>query len=124
MLVETTTKTWVLSDDDKKVIKENAKDLRDFLRTQGYNTYVDFYEDYRNSWTHDWYNFYKFVECYLPFVKEEKPFIIMGNLLTEIDSAVRDLNKTLIADKYDKESLIEKIFSYKDDKIISYLLNN
>ena len=126
MVIETTTKTktWILSDDDKQVIKENAKDLRDFLKTQGYNTYVDFYENYRCSWYHNWYDFYKFIECYLPFVKEEKPYITMSELLTEIDSAIRVLNKSLVTDKYDKESLIEKIFSYKDDKIINYLLNN
>ena len=124
MLVETTTKKWILSDDDKKVIKENAKELRDFLKTQGHNTYMEFYEDYRCSWVHNWFDFYKFVECYLPFVKEEKLYINMHELLTEIDSAIRDLNKSLISDKYDKESLIEKIFSSKNDKIINYLLNN
>ena len=124
MLVETTTKKWILSDDDKKVIKENAKELRDFLKTQGHNTYREFYEDYRCSWVHNWFDFYKFVECYLPFVKEEKLYINMHELLTEIDSAIRDLNKSLISDKYDKESLIEKIFSSKNDKIINYLLNN
>ena len=124
MLVETTTKKWILSDDDKKVIKENAKELRDFLKTQGHNTYVNFYEEYRSSWVHNWYDFYKFVECYLPFVKEEKPFIVMHELLTEIDSVIRDLEKSIISDKYDKESLIEKIFSSKNSKIINYLLND
>ena len=124
MLVETTTKKWILSDDDKKVIKENAKGLRDFLKTQGHNTYREFYEDYRSLWVHDWYDFYKFFEDYLPFVKEENLYINMSDLLTEIDSAIMDLNKSLIADKYNKESLIEKIFSSKNDKIINYLLND
>ena len=124
MLVETTTKKWILSDDDKKVIKENAKELRDFLKTQGHNTYREFYEDYRSSWEHDWFDFYKFVECYLPFVKEEKLYINMHELLTEIDSAIRDLEKSIITDKYNKENLIEKLFSSKNDKIINYLLNN
>ena len=124
MLVETTTKKWILSDDDKKVIKENAKELRDFLKTQGHNTYREFYEDYRSSWVHDWFDFYKFVEVYLPFVKEEKLYINMYELLTEIDSAIRDLEKSIIADKYNKENLIEKIFSSKNSKIINYLLND
>ena len=124
MVIEKTTKSWFLSDDDKKVIKENAKELRDFLKTQGHNTYREFYEDYRCSWTHDWFDFYKFVEDYLPFVKEEKIYINMSELLTEIDSAIRNLNKSIIADKYNKESLIEKIFSSKNDKIINYLLND
>ena len=124
MLVETTTKKWVLSDDDKKVIKENAKGLRDFLKIKGHNTYREFYEDYRCSWEHDWYDFYNFIEDYLPFVKEEKLYINMHELLAEIDSAIRDLEKSIISDKYDKESLIEKIFSSKNDKIINYLLNN
>ena len=124
MLVEKTVKTWKLSDDNKKVIKENAKDLRDFLKTQGYNTYREFYEEYRSLWVHDWFDFYKFVEDYLPFVKEEKLYINMSELLTEIDSAIRNLEKTIIADKYNKENLIEKIFSSKNDKIINYLLND
>ena len=124
MLVEKTVKSWILSDDDKKTIKENAKDLRDLLKIKGYNTYREFYEDYHCSWEHDWYDFYNFIEDHLPFVKEEKPFIIIGNLLTEIDSAIMDLNKSIISDKYDKESLIEKIFSSKNSKIINYLLND
>ena len=124
MLVEKTVKSWILSDDDKKTIKENAKDLRDLLKIKGYNTYREFYEDYRCSWEHDWYDFYNFIEDHLPFVKEEKSFIIIGNLLTEIDSAIIDLNKSIISDKYDKESLIEKIFSSKNSKIINYLLND
>ncbi len=124
MLVEKTVKTWLLSDDDKKVIKENAKELRDFLKTQGHNTYREFYEDYRSLWVHDWFDFYKFVECYLPFVKEEKLYINMSELLTEIDSAIRDLEKSIIADKYNKENLIEKLFSSKNSKIINYLLND
>ena len=113
-----------MSDGDQKTIKENAKDLRDLLKIKGYNTYREFYEDYRCSWEHDWYDFYNFIEDLLPFVKEEKPFIIIGNLLTEIDSAIMDLNKSIISDKYDKESLIEKIFSSKNSKIINYLLND
>ena len=123
MLVEKTVKSWMLSDDDKKVIKENAKDLRDFLKAQGYNTYREFYEEYRSLLVHDWFDFYKFVEDYLPFVKEEKLYINMSELLTEIDSAIRDLEKSIISDKYDKEALIEKIFNSKNDKIINYLLN-
>ena len=123
MLVEKTVKSWMLSDDDKKVIKENAKDLRNFLKTQGYNTYREFYEEYRSLLVHDWFDFYKFVEDYLPFVKEEKLYINMSELLTEIDSAIRDLEKSIISDKYDKEALIEKIFNSKNDKIINYLLN-
>ena len=123
MLVEKTVKSWMLSDNDKKVIKENAKDLRDFLKTHGYNTYREFYEEYRSLYVYDWFDFYKFVEDYLPFVKEEKLYINMSELLTEIDSAIRDLEKTIIADKYNKENLIEKIFSSKNDKIINYLLN-
>ena len=123
MIVEKMMKAWMLSDDDKKVIKENAKDLRDFLKTQGYNTYREFYEEYRSLLVHDWFDFYKFVEDYLPFVKEEKLYINMSELLTEIDSAIRDLEKSIISDKYDKEALIEKIFNSKNDKIINYLLN-
>ena len=123
MLVEKTVKSWMLSDDDKKVIKENAKDLRDFLKAHGYNTYREFYEEYRSLLVHDWFDFYKFVEDYLPFVKEEKLYINMSELLTEIDSAIRDLEKSIISDKYDKEALIEKIFNSKNDKIINYLLN-
>ena len=124
MLVEKTVKSWTLSDDDKKVIKENAKDLRDFLKAQGYNTYREFYEEYRSLLVHDWFDFYKFVEDYLPFVKEEKLYINMSELLTEIDSAIIVLEKSIISDKYDKEALIEKIFNSKNDKIINYLLND
>ena len=124
MLVEKTVKSWILSDDDKQTIKENAKNLWELLKIKGYNTYIEFYEDYHSSWVHDWFDFYKFVEDYLPFVKEEKLYINMSELLTEIDSAIRDLEKSIIADKYNKENLIEKIFSSKNDKIINYLLNN
>ena len=124
MLVEKTVKSWMLSDNDKKVIKENAKDLRDFLKSQGYNTYRELYEEYRSLWVYDWFDFYKFIEDYLPFVKEEKLYINISELLTEIDSAIRNLEKTIIADKYNKENLIEKLFSSKNSKIINYLLND
>ena len=113
MLVEKTVRSWLLSDDDKQTIKENAKGLRDFLKIKGYNTYREFYEDYRCSWEHDWYEFYNFIEDYLPFVKEEKPFIIIGNLLVEIDSAIKDLEKSILQINTIKKILQKKYSAQK-----------
>ena len=121
MITKKVTEVFSLSDENKQAIKENAQKIKSHLVASGYDDCQDFIvcNDY------DYWTFAEeTLKDFLPFVKEEKPFIVMHELLTEIDSAIRDLEKSIIADKYNKESLIEKIFSSKNSKIINYLLND
>ena len=122
MVVKKMVDAWELSNDDKKVIKENAQKLKTFFVLRNCDDCEEFYRWYDSD-----DDFLNYIGRILPFVKEEEQYILVDgiqDLIDEIDSAIRDLEKSIITDKYNKENLIEKIFSSKNDKIINYLLNN
>ena len=122
MVIKKMVEAWELSNDDKKVIKENAQKLKTFFVLRNCDDCQEFY-----GWCDSNDDFLDYIGRILPFIKDEKQYILVDgvqDLIHEIDSAIRDLNKSIIADKYNKESLIEKIFSSKNDKIINYLLND
>ena len=136
MVVEKTIKSWKLSDDDKKAIKKNAQKLKNFLATVEYDTCTEFYDECCSSDN----DFFKYIEDFLPFVKEEKNYISEGNidvLIDEIDSAIKNVKPYItkidfaekqdimdfIVNKYDEVELIEKIIDYSDEKFLNKLLN-
>ena len=136
MITKKTTEVFSLSDDDKKAIKENAQKIKNFLATIEYDTCTEFYDGY--CYSDD--NFFKSIEGFLPFVKEEKDYISEGNidiLIDEIDSAIKNVKPYItkidfaekqdimdfIVNKYDEVELIEKIIDYSDEKFLNKLLN-
>ena len=136
MIVEKIMKAWKLSDDDKKTIKENAQKIKNFLATIEYDTCTEFYDGYCSSDN----DFFRCIEGFLPFVKEEKDYISEGNidvLIDEIDSAIEHIKPYItkidfaekqdimdfIVNKYDEAELIEKIIDYSDEKFLNKLLN-
>ena len=136
MIIEKMMKAWKLSDDNKKTIKENAQKIKNFLATIEYDTCTEFYDGH--CYSDD--NFFKSIEGFLPFVKEEKDCISEGNidiLIDEIDSAIKNVKTSLtkdyfededdlidfIVNKYDEAELIEKIIDYSDEKFLNKLLN-
>ena len=46
MLVEKTTKKFVLSDDDKQTIKNNAQEIRNYIAKKRYDSCADFFDIY------------------------------------------------------------------------------
>ena len=130
--------TWELSNDDKKIIKENAQKIKDFLTLKKAGTCIEFY-NWCNYYDHD---FLGYIEKFLPFIKEEWKYISnsdIKDLIHEIDSAIKDIKPYLtvddfdnaddlvdfIADKYgvDLHGMIEKIIEYGNERLINKLLN-
>ena len=138
MLETKTTEVFSLSDDNKKVIKENAQKIKSHLVACGYDSCQDFIvcNDY-DYWT--------FAEetllDFLPFVKEEIDYIDeydAEKLVREVDSAMEKVKPFLtkdsfpeddaimdfLDDKYTKEALIEKIIEFDNDEFLNILFNN
>lgn len=137
MITKKTTEVFSLSDENKKVIKENAQKIKSHLVACGYDSCQDFIvcNDY-DYWT--------FAEerllDFLPFVKEEIDYIDeydAEKLVREVDSAMEKVKPFLtkdsfpeddaimdfLDDKYTKEALIEKIIEFDNDEFLNILFN-
>ena len=138
MITTKTTEVFSLSDDNKKVIKENAQKIKSHLIACGYDSCEDFID------CND-YDYWTFAEetlrDFLPFVKEEFDYLDEGDaekLVREVDSAMKHIKPYLtkdsfpeddaimdfLDDKYSKEELIEKIIEFDNDELLSILFNN
>ena len=138
MITKKVTEVFSLSDDDKKVIKENAQKIKSHLVACGYNSCEDFIvcNDY------DYYSFaVETLEDFLPFVKNEIDFLYEEDaekIVKEVDSAMKHVKPYLtkdsfpeddamvdfLDDKYTKEALIEKIIEFDNDEFLEILFNN
>ena len=137
MIIKKVTEIFSLSDDDKKVIKENAQKIKSHLVTRGYNSCEDFID------CND-YDYWTFAEetlkDFLPFVAEEINHIDekdADRLVSAVDSAMEKVKPFLtkdsfpeddaimdfLDDKYSKEELIEKIIEFDNDEFLSILFN-
>ena len=137
MITTKTTEVFSLSDDNKKVIKENAQKIKSHLVACGYDSCEDFID------CND-YDYWTFAEetlrDFLPFVKEEFDYLDEGDaekLVREVDSAMKHIKPYLtkdsfpeddaimdfLDDKYSKEELIEKIIEFDNDELLSMLFN-
>ena len=109
MITTKTTEVFSLSDDNKKVIKENAQKIKSHLVACGYDSCEDFID------CND-YDYWTFAEetlkDFLPFVAEEIDYI-------DEDDAIIDF----LDDKYSKEELIEKIIEFDNDEFLKILFN-
>ena len=137
MITTKTTEVFSLSDDNKKVIKENAQKIKSHLVACGYDSCEDFID------CND-YDYWTFAEetlrDFLPFVKEEFDYLDEGDaekLVSAVDSAMEKVKPFLtkdsfpeddaimdfLDDKYSKEELIEKIIEFDNDELLSILFN-
>ena len=138
MITTKTTEVFSLSDDNKKVIKENAQKIKSHLVACGYDSCEDFID------CND-YDYWTFAEetlkDFLPFVAEEINYIDekdADKLVSAVDSAMEKVKPFLtkdsfpeddaimdfLDDKYSKEELIEKIIEFDNDELLSILFNN
>ena len=137
MIIKKVTEIFSLSDDDKKVIKENAQKIKSYLVARGYNSCEDFID------CND-YDYWTFAEetlkDFLPFVAEEINHIDEKDaerLVSAVDSAMENVKPFLtkdsfpeddaimdfLDDKYSKEELIEKIIEFDNDELLEILFN-
>ena len=137
MITTKTTEVFSLSDDNKKVIKENAQKIKSHLVACGYDSCEDFID------CND-YDYWTFAEetlkDFLPFVAEEINYIDEDDadeLVSAVDSAMEKVKPFLtkdsfpeddaimdfLDDKYSKEELIEKIIEFDNDELLSMLFN-
>ena len=137
MIIKKVTEIFSLSDDDKKVIKENAQKIKSYLVARGYNSCEDFID------CND-YDYWTFAEetlkDFLPFVAEEINHIDENDaerLVSAVDSAMEKVKPFLtkdsfpeddaimdfLDDKYSKEELIEKIIEFDNDEFLKILFN-
>ena len=138
MITKKVTEVFSLSDDNKKVIKENAQEIKSHLVACGYDSCEDFID------CND-YDYWTFAEetlkDFLPFVAEEINYIDEDDadeLVSAVDSAMEKVNPFLTKDsfpeddaiidfldnKYSKRELIEKIIEFDNDEFLSILFNN
>ena len=137
MITTKTTEVFSLSDDNKKVIKENAQEIKSHLVACGYDDCQDFIvcNDY------DYWTFAEeTLRDFLPFVKEEIDYLDEDDaekLVSAVDSAMKNIKPFLtkdsfpeddaimdfLDDKYSKEELIEKIIEFDNDEFLSILFN-
>ena len=138
MITKKVTEVFSLSDDNKKVIKENAQKIKSHLVACGYDSCEDFIDcnDY-DYWTFT----EETLKDFLPFVAEEINYIDEDDaeeLVSAVDSAMEKVKPFLTKDsfpeddaimdfldvKYSKEELIEKIIEFDNDELLSILFNN
>ena len=137
MITTKTTEVFSLSDDNKKVIKENAQKIKSHLVACGYDSCEDFIvcNDY------DYWTFAEeTLRDFLPFVKEEIDYIDEKDaekLVSAVDSAMEKVKPFLtkdsfpeddaimdfLDDKYSKEELIGKIIEFDNEEFLSILFN-
>ena len=137
MITTKTTEVFSLSDDNKKVIKENAQKIKSHLVACGYDSCEDFIDcnDY-DYWTFA----VETLKDFLPFVAEEINYIDEDDadkLVSAVDSAMEKVKLFLtkdsfpeddaimdfLDDKYSKEELIEKIIEFDNDEFLKILFN-
>ena len=137
MITKKVTEVFSLSDDNKKVIKENAQKIKSHLVACGYDSCEDFID------CND-YDYWTFAEetlkDFLPFVKEEIDYIDEDDaekLVSAVDSAMEKVKPFLtkdsfpeddaimdfLDDKYSKRELIEKIIEFDNDEFLKILFN-
>ena len=137
MITKKVTEVFSLSDDNKKVIKENAQKIKSYLVASGYDSCEDFIvcNDY-DYWTFASETLVDF----LPFVKEEIDYLYEHDaekLVSEVDFAIKNVKPYLtkdsfteddaimdfLDDKYTKKALIEKIIEFDNDELLEILFN-
>ena len=125
MVVKKMVEAWELSNDDKKVIKENAQKLKTFFVLRNCDDCQEFY-----GWCDSDDDFLDYIGRILPFIKEEERYILVDDvhvqdLIYEIDSAIENVKTCITIDDFDDEyDLIEFINEkYNDKNFIKKILH-
>ena len=137
MITKKVTEVFSLSDDNKKVIKENAQKIKSHLVACGYDSCQDFIDcnDY-DYWTFA----QETLRDFLPFVKEELDYLDEKDaekIVSTVDSAMENIKPYItkdsfpeddamvdfLDDKYSKEELIEKIIEFDNEELLKMLFN-
>lgn len=137
MLREKITKEFVLSEENKQTIKNNAQKIKNFLAVMDCDNCTEYID---GGWgVHD---FLIHMGELLPFVKKEINYISEDDidiLIGEIDSAIENVKTSLTKDDfYDEDDLIDfitdrynnniklarKIVEICDEKSLNKLLND
>ena len=120
MLVKKITKEFVLSDDDKQTIKNNAQEIRNYITKMGYDSCADFFDIYCDNEIHTFLCSFE----NLPFSKEECKYLTKDDveqLVVFIDSVIENVKSCITKDDFDnKDDLVEHIH----DKYTNYDLIN
>ena len=136
MLVEKTTKEFVLSDDDKQKIKNNAQKIKNFLVKKGYYTCAGFYDIYCGHVSHTFFAIFEG----LPFTEEEYKYFTKDDtrdIVKYIDSVIENVKSCItkddfdnkddlvehIKDSYNTYGLIDKIIEVCDEETINKIIN-
>lgn len=124
MVIKKMVEAWELSNDDKKVIKENAQKLKTFFVLRNCDDCQEFYRwcDYDDD-------FLDYIGRILPFIREEKRYILVDgvqDLIHEIDSAIENVKTCITIDDFDEvDDLIEFINEkYNDKNFIKKILHD
>ena len=116
MLVEKTTKKFVLSDDDKQTIKNNAQEIRNYIAKKRYDSCADFFDIYCDNEIDTF--LYSFEN--LPFSKNECKYLTKDDveqLVAFMDSVIENVKSCNTKDDFDnKDDLVE----YINDKYATY----
>ena len=109
MLLEKTTKEFVLSEENKQIIKNNAQEIKNFLTKRGYYTCAGFFDIYCDHVIHTFLSTFEG----LPFSEEESKYITrddVDDLVVFIDSVIENVKSCITKDDFDnKDDLVEHI---------------
>ena len=136
MLVEKTTKEFVLSEENKQTIKNNAQEIKNFLTKKGYYTCADFFDIYCDHVIHTFLSTFE----NLPFSEEECKHFTKDDveqLVVFIDSVIENVKSCITKDDFDNKddlvehihdayttyNLINKIIEVCDEEILNKIIN-
>ena len=137
MLVEKTTKKFVLSEENKQIIKNNAQEIKNFITKEGYDSCAGYFDIHCDHVMHTFFTDFEG----LPFEKEEYKYFTkddINELVSFIDSIIENVKSCItkddigrrdelvnfISDKYsDDYDLINKIIDVCDDETLNKILN-
>ena len=136
MLVEKITKEFVLSEEDKQAIKNNAQKIKNFLTKMGYDDCTNFFDIYCDKAIGIFLDNFEG----LPFTEEEREYITeddIEQLVPFIDSAIENVKSCItkddffnkddliehIHDKYTNYDLINKILEVCDEETLNKIIN-
>ena len=109
MLVKKITKKFVLSEENKQIIKNNAQKIKNFLVKNGYYTCADFFDIYCDNEIHTFLSTFE----NLPFSKKECKYLTKDDveqLVVFIDSVIENVKSCITKDDFDnKDDLVEHI---------------
>ena len=109
MLVEKTTKEFVLSEENKQIIKNNAQEIKNFLTKSGYYTCAGYFDIHCDHVMHTFFTDFEG----LPFSEEECKYFTrddVEDIVKYIDSVIENVKSCITKDDFDnKDDLVEHI---------------